>query len=176
MKPEVRGDYILFWNDRGELDAINNHVIGSLVPKDEWEHLEIDLTSPSAIALSLESAKASVIEQIYDFARYYYENLTTRYAATEVATWARKQQEATDYFNGTLPPESNLATEATERYPEIKLEDAIALLAQSVIAKAEQLNFQSNRIAGVRGRHCDAIAVLDSVEDVLAYDWQSGWT
>lgn len=175
MEPVIRGNYILFWDEFGKLDAIN-HKSGSLIPPTDWVGLGIDLTPPTAIAPSLESVKVSVVEEIYDFARSYYENLTTRYAATEVATWARKQQEAVDYFNGTLLPGSNLETEAKERYPTMNPEDAIALLAQSVVSKGDQLNLQANRVAGVRGRHCDVISKLESVQAVLAYDWRSGWS
>lgn len=51
----------------------------------------------------------------------------------------------------------------------------LADLCAKVLAKANQFYAAEGALAGICGKHGDAVAAMTDVRDVIVYDWMSGW-
>lgn len=90
-------------------------------------------------------------------------------SAAEMASWPIKRAEAQAYASlgdGACP---TLAVEALARGV------TLAALVDKVNTNAVACLMLETAVAGTDGRHRDAIAALDSIDAVLAYEYSSGW-
>lgn len=89
----------------------------------------------------------------------------------EMAMWPAKIAEAREYLAapGSPPTPPMLRVEANARGITV---DA---LAERVMNNANAHALAEAFIAGVAGKHKDALRALATVEDVLAYDIDAGW-
>jgi hypothetical protein len=95
---------------------------------------------------------------------------TAGVSASEMASWPVKRAEAlahaADPMAGAAPV---LAVEAAARG--VPLDAVVA----RVLANAQALATLEATIAGVAGRHKDAVRATQSFAAALAYDWSTGW-
>jgi hypothetical protein len=88
----------------------------------------------------------------------------------EMAFWAVKRAEALAYQANPGPAQAPLlAAEAVAR------NIGLAALVARVLAAYRALADREAAIAGVAGRHKDAVTAAQSFEAALAYDWSTGW-
>lgn len=104
--------------------------------------------------------RASVVDQIAAAIR---NKVTAGTSPAEMSSWPLKLA-AANAGGGPM-----LALEA--QYRGITEAELIALVLDS----ATQLSQLEAVIAGVSGKHRDAIAALTTIEEVCAYDMRSGW-
>lgn len=94
-------------------------------------------------------------------------------SAAEMASWPIKRAEAKAYqaagAAATDADAPNLAIEATARGI------TTATLVTKVLAKSAMLSQLEAGIAGINGKHNDAIASLTTSDAVEAYDITAGW-
>lgn len=113
--------------------------------------------------ISISEAKANRIQVVENCAASIRGLIVADTSPAEMSSWALKLNEARA-GGGDM-----LALEAQYRgISESSLIDKILINAQQ-LAMAEAM------IAGVSGKHSDAINALTSVEEVCAYDMRSGW-
>jgi hypothetical protein len=112
---------------------------------------------------TLEEARADRLAQIHGHAYRLRETAVKGVHPAEMASWSLKASQAAA-GGGFL-----LDLEASQRGV------PVAVVVARVLANAQALSALEAIIAGVAGRHSDAIRALTSVEDVLAYDFQDGW-
>jgi hypothetical protein len=117
----------------------------------------------------LDEVKAQIHTQL----KLYAAELRDRYLGPispgETAAWTLKEAEAIAHRNGQTPITQMLALEAQISG---RLLESVA---DRVLANAEKFRALEAIIAGVRGKHDDAVDRLDTVEEVLNYPWQTGW-
>lgn len=114
--------------------------------------------------------KQSLIDQVKIYAESLLKNLVEVYPASEPLTWSYKLQEAEAYLATDNPDVApNLEVEALTRGISLQL------LAQTIVAKSQQYRGRVAQISGVRGRHTDTIAHLQSISELENYNWRSGW-
>jgi hypothetical protein len=104
--------------------------------------------------------RSAVVDQVAASLR---ERVTAGTSAAEMSSWPIKLDEA-NAGGGLL-----LSLEAGYR------QITEAVLIEKVLGKAFQLGGLEAQIAGVSGKHRDAIAALTTIEDVCAYDMRSDW-
>lgn len=120
--------------------------------------------------LGIDELKAKKIRDCDLLAKQKRESLTETIAAGEMASWPIKRAEAIAYQQSqNILDAPNLQVEADAR--QISLE----LLVQKVLDKANQLSYIEAQLAGVNGRHNDAISSKETIEDVQVYDINAGW-
>lgn len=110
---------------------------------------------------TLAEAKAFVTVQANAWSCYLRNKLIGPVSPFEAASWWIKVAEAKMY-----PICPTLDYEAAQRG--ISTQD----LATKVLAQATQLQFMEAKIAGLCGKHKDAIKALTTIEEVCAYDWR----
>lgn len=88
----------------------------------------------------------------------------------EMASWAIKLNEARN-FQASADPLQAPTLDAIAQIRGI----TIGALAQKVIDQATPFLQAEAYIDGVRGKHCDTVEALETIQDLLAYDWHSGW-
>lgn len=129
-------------------------------PSRQWCGLGVDKD------YTLEEAKIRVSSDIEKFAsdlRNFYCSSVSPY---EASSWSLKKLEAE--LAGTSNP-LMLTLEAAHRgIP-------VASLVSKVLSKSSQLAMLEAVIAGNTGRHVDYITTLLTVEEVINYDWSTGW-
>lgn len=92
-------------------------------------------------------------------------------SAGELASWPLKCAELAAFqASGDPAAAPVLSREAARRG--IPLADMISKVA----VNADKFGMLEAHIAGIDGRHRDAVRQLGSFADVLAYDWSSGWS
>jgi len=139
--------------------------------EDRWQEVISMYSLPDN--RSLDELKAVLVNKIYEYAKTLYSDLISDYSLAEAASWTKKEQESRAYLETGVATVS-LKAEALSRYnlPDHK---AMAKLATIVVTKANYLHQQNSKIAGARGRHIDAIAQLQSKQEVENYNWIEGW-
>lgn len=121
-------------------------------------------------AYTLDEAKAWKAAQVSAHARALRDKSTADVSAGEMASWPIKIDEAQKYAKaGVLAETPLLSAEAQRRG--VPLAD----LVQKVQAKGSAFRDVEAHIAGVEGKHSDAIKSLRSFEEVAAYDFSGGW-
>lgn len=145
---------------------------------EEWATL--DLSDFITSLFDLASAKLQVQQQVVDLAAQKQEALTAGYSDTERDTWDRKEQEAQSYLKyGNLADAKYLKAEAEAMVgsgaTDAQVRTAIKQLASVIIQKADQMRLASAVISGTRARKWQEVNQLQTIEQVLAYEVESGW-
>ena len=115
---------------------------------------------------TINDAIAFVCLQSDTYASYVRSRFLAPASLYEASSWALKLSEAQGHG---ISPTPMLDIEAQARGV------STAQLASKVVAKAQQLAVLEATIAGINGRHNDAIKALATVGEVIAYDWRSGY-
>ncbi|MDD2898993.1 MAG: hypothetical protein PHI31_09800 [Desulfuromonadaceae bacterium] len=130
----------------------------------------IDPLPAETIAQIVADAKTVKSRECDLLAKSKREQLTATIAPGEMASWPIKRAEALAYQStGQATDAPNLVVEADAR--EIPLE----VLVDKVMAKAAQLSYIEAHLAGINGKHNDAIALLTTAAAVRDYDITTGW-
>lgn len=95
---------------------------------------------------------------------------TAGISAAEMASWSTKADEAKAYtLSNNTADAPNLAIEAAVRG--VPLDNIIS----RVLKGAASLMALECEIAGIKGKHSDALRACQTFEEVIAYDWSVGW-
>lgn len=121
-------------------------------------------------AYTLADYKAEKSQEVSAHAKTLRDRVTGAVSAGEMASWPIKIDEARQYMKiGALAETPLLTAEAQRRGV------SLGALVQKVVAKGVTFRAVEAYIAGVEGKHTDAIAVLQSFDAVAAYDFSAGW-
>ena len=91
-------------------------------------------------------------------------------SSAEMATWTAKLVEARAYTVTPVPTAAPLLNSiATVRGC------TLADLVAKVLAQAVPFLQAEAYIDGVRGKHCDAVDAMTTVQEVVVYDWHADW-
>ena len=121
-----------------------------------------------AVVTNLQDAQRYMCTLVEQMAKAKRDSVIAAFSAGEMTSWPIKRDEAKAY-DGTDASAPMLAIEAQAR-----LITTAALVAK-VSAKAAALSQLEAQIAGVSGRHCDAIKALQTFDAVADYDYSGGW-
>lgn len=114
--------------------------------------------------------KRDVIEKIDINAKNMRDTMTGNVSPAEIGVWTQKLSEAKAYLLSNNEADApNLKQEAVHRGV------SVSDLALKVVAKAEALWALEAKIAGVAGKHIDAVKSLVTGLEVITYDYLSGW-
>ncbi|MDD5106029.1 MAG: hypothetical protein PHC49_10480 [Desulfuromonadaceae bacterium] len=131
---------------------------------------EIIALTPETIAQIIADVKAAKTRECDLLAKSKRDAFTSTIAAGEMASWSIKRTEALAYqvsLNAADAP--SLQAEAEAR------EITLSLLVDKVMAKANQLSYIEAQLAGINGKHNDAITALATAAEARAYDVTVGW-
>lgn len=118
----------------------------------------------------LSSTQDEVVAKIDSHAKALRDAVVANISPAEMSSWTIKLDEAQKYQASNNSADApNLQTEATARG--IALSD----LVTKVLNKATALSALEANIAGVQGKHGDAVRALTDFGPVLSYDWSGGW-
>lgn len=118
----------------------------------------------------LSSCQAEIVAAIDAHACRLRDGVVAGISQAEMSSWSIKQREATAYQASAQASEAPmLAIEAQAR--NVPLSALVAV----VLAKGGQLATLEAVIAGVAGRHADAVRATTTFADALAYDWHIDW-
>lgn len=112
---------------------------------------------------TLAEAKANRIAVVDLAAASLRDRVTAGISAAEMSSWPLKLSEAQAGGGPMLTLEAG--------YRGVSEADLIV----KVLDKAQQLSMLEAQIAGVAGKHNDAIEVLTTIEEVCSYDMRSDW-
>ena len=119
---------------------------------------------------TLDDAKAVKAQEISDHAKALRDKVIRSISAGEMASWPIKLAEAAKYAQtGQASDAPMLAAEAQARGIEL------VALVQKVGGNATTFASLESAIAGVDGKHRDAIKALATFDEVSAYDYLTGW-
>jgi hypothetical protein len=119
---------------------------------------------------SLSTCQREITDQIDAHAKALRDSVVSTISPAEMASWGIKQREAAAYTASGMDADAPmLANEAQARGV------ATAALAAMVLTKAQQLAALEAMIAGVAGKHGDAVKATTTFDAALAYDWRTGW-
>lgn len=125
---------------------------------------------PVGQAADLATAKAQKKSEIDAYAAGLRNQVVRGYSAGEMASWSSKLAEARAFAATNDPIQApTLSASATIRG--ITLAD----LAGRVLAQSTPFLQAEAAIDGIRGKHCDAVEAMTTVQDIIVYDWHSGW-
>jgi len=118
----------------------------------------------------LATAKAKRCTEIDAYAAGLRNQAVRGRSAGEMASWSIKLAEARAYQAASVDASApTLAAIATVRGI------TTAAMVAKVVAQATPFLQAEAAIDGVRGKHCDAVASMTDVRDIVTYDWHSGW-
>lgn len=121
-------------------------------------------------AYPVSSSAAYVCKLIEALATAKRNMIVAAYSAGEMASWPIKRTEALAYnVSGNIGDAPNLSAEAIERGV------SLPILAGKVLADASRFANLEATIAGVSGRHRDTVRSLTTHEQVMSYDFNTGW-
>lgn len=119
---------------------------------------------------TLDNAKAYRAAQVSAYAKTLRDKVIMTISAGEMASWPIKLSEAAKYAQtGQASDAPMLLAEATARGI------ALSELAAKVGGNATTFAGLESAIAGVDGKHRDAIKALSTFDEVAAYDYLAGW-
>lgn len=122
------------------------------------------------IERSSEQIKNQIKVKIARHARTLVDQLTATYSPQEVASFPLKGKEAQAFA------ESNNPLDAPWLMAEAQIRGIpLTLLIASVLQKKALFESAMQEIAGMRGKHSDAIDATQSIKEAIAYDWSIGW-
>jgi hypothetical protein len=127
---------------------------------------------PESDAL-IDQARSALILASDLFAKSKRDAIVSNISAAEMASWPIKRSEALSWqaagAAATDAMAPNLAMEAQARGI------SLASLVDKVLAKAADLSQLEALIAGVNGRHNDAILAMETAAEIAGYDITEGW-
>lgn len=119
---------------------------------------------------TLDNAKVYRAAQVSAYAKTLRDKVIMPISTGEMASWPIKLAEASKYAQtGQASDAPMLAAEAQARGIEL------AALVQKVGGNATTFAGLESAIAGVDGKHRDAIKALTTFDEVAAYDYLTGW-
>lgn len=119
---------------------------------------------------TVDTAKQKVLGDISDFALQLRAKYCVSTSPYEAASWALKKSEAEKYKS------SNKASDAPMLQVEANARAVtLDVMVDKVLSASNQLSTLEAIIAGTSGRHRDAVSGLTTLDEVLNYDWSSGW-
>lgn len=119
---------------------------------------------------TLDAVKNRINAMIEDLAKSKFDAAISGVSAGEMAGWPILKAEADAYsLSGNEADCPSIAAEATARAVTVQM------LASRVLANSANYSALRAAIAGVSGRHRDAIYSLDTAEAVAAYNYTEGW-
>lgn len=119
---------------------------------------------------SLADCQAEIVARIDAHAKAMRDAVVANISPAEMASWSIKQAEAAAYgVSGLVSDAPMLAIEAEARGVDL------ATLVAKVVGKGGALSQIEATIAGVSGKHVDAVKSLASFATVLSYDWLTDW-
>lgn len=136
----------------------------------EWQASDEDAVQSIIDGYTLDQCKADVKAKIEAHAKELFDRAVAGVSAAEMAGWPILRAEAKLYaVTGNEVDCPAIAFEAQNR--------GITVPALAAKVQANTVKFDALRaaIAGVSGKHRDAIAALRSFEAVLAYDYLTAW-
>lgn len=118
----------------------------------------------------VESTKSEVIALIDNHARALRDQVVSNISPAEMAAWSIKRDEAAAYaVSGNAADAPMLSAEATARGI------TLGALVQRVESNAAMFTAIEAAIAGVSGKHRDAISACVDHASIALYDWRTGW-
>lgn len=126
---------------------------------------------------SLDEAKKDIKRAIDDYAAGLRNKALLGTSNAEMAAWSFKFPEAVKIVGyGASTTNANIKASNPRIWAEAEHRGITAReLAEKIVEKAYSFWDAEARIAGIAGRHCDAVDKLTDVRDVLFYDWQQDW-
>ncbi|MDR0249829.1 MAG: hypothetical protein LBI35_00705 [Burkholderiales bacterium] len=126
---------------------------------------------------SLDVAKEDIKQAIHDYASGLRNKIYAGTSQWESASWAYKFSEALKIIGyGPSTTLANIKAANPRLYEEAEIRGMdVRVLAQEIAAKANDFYSIEAEIAGIAGKHSDAVSKLRDVRDVLFYDWRTGW-
>lgn len=120
-------------------------------------------------AFSIADAQTARCDDVYAVAKRLFDLAIADNSRGELAAWPILVQEATAYQANAAASVPNITAEAQARGC------TVADLAQRVLANAAQYQALRAQIAGVSGKHRDAISALTDFDAIADYDYSAGW-
>lgn len=152
------------WNEYLRWLAAQPYVVPPAVPGEDPP------PDPSGAAAALSAYRAARVTEVRRHAARLRARMASEAVPEELSWWVRKATEAARYLQTGRPADAPLlAAEAAARGV------TLAVLANKVNQKAQRWEAAEARIAGVAGKHQDALAQLSSVAAIDAYDYRAGW-
>ncbi|HBY61089.1 MAG TPA: hypothetical protein DEH78_14800 [Solibacterales bacterium] len=118
---------------------------------------------------SLTEAQADLVARVEELASEARARVVKYASPAEMSSWTVKLQEARAFRDTGVYTGELLQVEADARGV------PLAAVVERVLANASAYAVAEGTIAGVAGRHKDAIRAFTSVEEVLRYDVEQGW-
>ncbi len=122
-----------------------------------------------AVVTNLQDAQRYMCTLVEQMAKAKRDSVIAAFSAGEMASWPIKRAEALAYRNGTDMTAPNLAIEAVARGV------TLTALVDKALSKADVLAQIEAQIAGVNGKHQDAIKSLPDFDAIADYDYSAGW-
>lgn len=121
-------------------------------------------------AYPLSSAQNAICVDIDAHATTLRDRVVVGVSSAEMSSWAVKRQEAINFkASGFIGDAPMLNTEAAARgIP-------LSAIVDRVLAGASDLSALEANIAGVAGKHKDAVRATTTFSGALSYDWSGGW-
>lgn len=120
-------------------------------------------------SFSIADAQTARCNDVYAVAKRLFDLAIADNSRGELAAWPLLVQEATAYQASPAASVPNLTPEAQARGC------TVADLAQRVLSNAAQYQALRAQIAGVSGKHRDAINALTDFDAIADYDFSLGW-
>lgn len=118
----------------------------------------------------LTHCQAEIVAAIDAHACALRESVVAGISPAEMASWSIKQREAMAYQASAQASDAPLlSVEAQARGV------LLSTLVEVVAAKGAQLAMLEAVIAGVSGKHADAVRACTTFEAALVYDWRTDW-
>ena len=126
---------------------------------------------------TLEEAKEDIKQAINDHATGLRNKAHAGTSPWEAASWGFKFPEAVKIMGyGASTTLTNIKASNPRIWEEAEIRGIDPrVLAAKIEAKANDFWAMEAKIAGIVGKHCDAVDKLTDVRDVLFYDWRAGW-
>lgn len=136
----------------------------------------IPMTTDELATAKLE-ALASKLEEVRTIGRTKRAEIVADASPYEAASWTLKRGEAVAYNEAR---NANPPTHSPTMAPMLAMEAAVRVVSldsivDRVLANASALSQAEAAIAGSEGKHNDALALLDTIELIEAYDTSLGW-
>jgi hypothetical protein len=122
-------------------------------------------------------AKENIKQAIRDYASGLRNKAHAGTSPWEAASWGFKFPEAVKIMGyGASTTLANIKASNPRIWEEAEIRGIDPrVLAAIIERKANEFWEMEATVAGVVGKHCDAVDKLSDVRDVLFYDWRTGW-
>lgn len=180
--------------DAGVWDLTSRKTITPRTTPDEWKLYEEWLTAGGVLLpkdvvgqMTLEEAKDAKMTEINAFAASLRNQVIAGRSSGEMVSWAIKLLDAMAVAGAQPSPFASLlpAIQAALGLPSLptSYNHAMAMIrgiseaehVTKVMAQAVPFIAAEAAIDGNRGKHCDAIYACVSLDEIILYDWSTGW-